>query len=68
MYDSEINLLIQNAVNQHCDDPRMAKVIMDLLHETNKQEYYNRLDWPKHFKKRYRESILNRFEAELKNA
>ena len=68
MYGLEINPLIQNAVKKHCDDTRLAKVIMDLLNEINQQQYHGRLDWQQYFKKRYRESILTRFWEELRDA
>ena len=68
MYGLEINPLIQNAVKKHCDDTRLAKVIMDLLNETNQQQHHGRLDWQQYFKKRYRESILTRFWEELRDA
>ena len=68
MYRLEINPLIQDAVRRHCNDARLAKVIMDILNETNQQQYHGRLDWQKYFKDRYRKSILTRFREELEDA
>ena len=67
MYGLEIKPLIQDAVERHCDDSRLAEVIMDLLRETNQQQHHDRLDWRQYFRKRYRESILTRFGEELKD-
>ena len=64
----EVNPLIQDAVRRHCSDIRLAKVIMDILNETNQQQYHGRLDWQKYFRDRYRKSILTRFGEELEDA
>ena len=68
MDELEINPLIKDAVKRHCNDPRLVKVIMSILGETNQQQYLNRLDWAKYFKKRYREVILANFKEELEDA
>ena len=67
MNDLKINSLIQDAVKRHCDDPRLIKVIMDILNETNQQYLYD-IEIQKRFKTRFNDSILEHFKEELGNA
>lgn len=72
MHGQDINPLILDAVKRHCNDDKcLEKVIIDMMNETNQHlqhHHYDSIEWPKHFKKRYRESILTRFKGEPKDA
>ena len=68
MHGLKINPLIQDAVRQHCDDPRLAQVITDMLDETLIQQQHPRRDWYDYFRKHYKESILYHFKEELEDA
>ena len=63
----ELKPLIKETIRKHCSDKRVERVITDMLQETLQQQYLNRLDWDKHFNKRYKESILNHFGNDLGN-
>ena len=65
--DAEIKPLIREAVHKHCEDRRIEYVIIDVLREVLHNQYFQRLDWDKHFKKHYKESILSNFSVEPNN-
>lgn len=65
MDDIELKPLIKDAVSRHCSDSRVECVILDVLHETLQQQYFNRDNWKKYFTQRYKQSILKHFEGEL---